>query len=143
MGDDIWFIIAPLWIAVVVGISIVYRKNAEKPIFPKFPENALFAEKRASSSFASNCLMVWVTNRSVHLVPQFPFNLMFLPEIYRLEKEVPISRVSKVEISNSWFGNNLIVTYDEGGPRKLRVRVRAPQAAKEAIERAKQMPRRP
>ena len=141
MGVDIWFLIAPLWIALVIGASIIYRKNVGKPIIPELPDNALFAEKRASGPFASNCLMVWVTDRALHLSPQFPFNLVFLPEIYRLEKEVPVWKISKIDTSNSWFGHNMIVTYDDGGPRKFRVRIRQPQAAKDAIERAKQIRR--
>jgi len=138
MGDDIFFLIALLWVAFIIGLSVVYRKNVGKPIFPRIPDNALFAEKRASANFAGNCLLLSVTDQKVWLVPQFPFTLMFLPEIYRLEKEVPVSQISSVDASNSWFGNNLIVSYEDDGPRNLRVRLREPFVAKNVIERAKQ-----
>ena len=76
-----------LWLALVIAASIFYRRRVGKPIFPRAPANALFAEKRCSGNSrrsiltqiggASNCLLIYVADRTLHIVPQFPFNLMF------------------------------------------------------------------
>lgn len=135
--DFAWFAVTILWIVFWIAASIIYRKRAGKPIIPRFPADTIFAEKKASGRLASNCLMVAVTNQRFFVTPQFPFNLMFLPEIYGNEHDIPVSEILDVTCSSKWLGHNLFVTYGLRGPKKLRLRVRDPEAAREAIHRAK------
>lgn len=83
------------WIGLWVGASIIYRKSRGKPLFPRKPQDAAFFESNASGHSnrnrltklggARNCLSVAVTKDAVVIQPRFPFNLMFLPEIYDFE----------------------------------------------------------
>jgi hypothetical protein len=108
--NPLFFWLAPLWILGWIGISIVFRLTRGKSIFPKRPEGTLFYEGWASGRSlatlwgrfggARNCLMIAVTPQELIVAPRFPFNLMFLPEIYGLEARVSLSQV-KVENSSS------------------------------------------
>jgi hypothetical protein len=128
------FAAALAWIALIYGISIAVRRSKGKPIFPKVPEGAFYAEKWASGRWASNCLIVAVTDEAVTVVPRFPFNLGFLPEIYGLERTIPTASVREVRRLRS-FGllNNVAVVYDDGVQRELRLKVRNPQAFIDAV----------
>ncbi len=87
----VWFpFLAVGWIVFVIGVSIVFRRSRGKPLFPKVPVDAIYVEKSASGRWASNCLLVAVTQKALSVVPKFPFNLMFLPEVYGLERTIPI-----------------------------------------------------
>lgn len=94
------------WIALWIGASILYRGSRGKPIFPRKPDHTLFFERYGSGNSnknlltklggASNCLSVAVTNDSLIVQPIFPFNLMFLPEIYGLEYDIPRKNIRSV-----------------------------------------------
>ncbi|NLR37849.1 hypothetical protein [Novosphingobium sp. ERW19] len=124
--------IAIIWITFVIAVSVLYRRRAGKPVFPQVPEDALFAEHWASGMFASNCLLVAITPNSISVVPRFPFNLMFLPEIYRLERIIPTASVSAVWRIKGIVGNNVAFTY---GPdqRTLRLRLSKPDKFMETL----------
>ena len=125
----VMFAAAFAWVALIYGVSIVVRRAKGKPIFPKVPAGALYADKWASGRWASNCLIVSVTDKAVSVVPKFPFNMGFLPEIYGLERTIPVASVREVRCLRS-FGlfNNVAVVYDDGVQRELRLKVRNPQA---------------
>jgi len=128
-----WFLfVAPVWIAMVVLASILYRHHLGKPIHPRLPSNAVFAERGASAPFASRCLLVSVTETELAFVPQFPFNLMFLPEIYRLERTIPLAAIKQVDTPKRLLGCNVVVTYGDRR-RVLRLRLREPLAFIEAL----------
>jgi hypothetical protein len=101
------FALAAAWIALVIAASIVYRRIKGKPIFRPRIEHPLFLETwRSGRSLrnlvtrfggARNCLWVAVTEDSLRVGPHFPFNLMFLPEIYGLECMIPGSAIRSVE----------------------------------------------
>ncbi|MEQ1726456.1 MAG: hypothetical protein ABL882_11080 [Sphingopyxis sp.] len=114
--------LAPFWIAGWIGISIVFRLNRGKPIFPKRPDGALFYEGWASGRSlatlwgriggARNCLMITVTPKELIVTPRFPFNLMFLPEIYGMEACVPRSRVRIENDSAGLLKRGIIIVVD-------------------------------
>jgi hypothetical protein len=62
---------------------------------------------------------------------------MFLPEVYGLERTIPMTTVREVRRLQS-FGlfNNVAVVYDDGVQRELRLRVRKPQAFVDAVGRS-------
>jgi hypothetical protein len=132
-GFPAWFFwLAVAWPILGVLLSILYRRRAGKPLFPKVPANARYVERLGSAPFASNCLLVWVTADRLQVVPWFPFNLMFLPEIYRLERSIPISTIREVERRQSLL-NNVVVTYGDKR-RRLRLRVRRPDDLVAALQ---------
>ena len=121
----IWFPI--VWVAFFIGLSIVVRQRRGKPIFTAAPAGALFAERGASGGMASRCLLVAVTNDTLIVSPTFPFNLMFLPEIYGLERNVPVRSIRRVERLQGWLGSNAIVEWGSDA-RQLRLTLRNPDA---------------
>ena len=120
----VWF--APTWIFSIILLSIVVRRVRGKPIFPRIPDDALFVERKASGPWAANCLIVAVSPDAILVTPFFPFNLMFLPEIYGLEVSIPVDDVLSVAEARH-FGSNILVIYGEAG-KKLRLRLRDPAA---------------
>lgn len=128
----LWFPFAAIaWIVFIVGISVVFRRSRGKPVFPKLPNGAVYVDKSASGRWASNCLLVAVTDEALSVVPKFPFNLMFLPEIYGLERTIPVSSIREVQqLRGFGFGNNVSIDYGED---KLRLKVRSPQAFVDAL----------
>lgn len=108
-------------IAMVVVASVIYRLGAGKPIYPKLPSRALYAERWASGPFAYNCLLVSVTASSLSVVPKFPFNLMFLAEIYGLERSIPLASIHSVQQT----GSNVAVLYG-ADQQTLRLRLSKP-----------------
>lgn len=131
----IWFaFLAPLWVAAFIAASVMYRRRAGKPIFPRIPADARFVDRWASADFASNCLLVAVTDGELIVVPRFPFNLMFLPEIYGMEHRIPLKSISKVEIRKLFLSTSLFVTFGEQD-RTLRLRVRDLVALEKALRR--------
>jgi len=127
----IWF--APAWVAFVILLSVIVRRVRGKPIFPRAPAGALFVERMASSPWAVRCLIVAVSRDAILVTPFFPFNLMFLPEIYRLESSIPIETVRSVAEADG-FGFNILVIHGSA-ENKLRLRLRNPAAFIEALNR--------
>src|SRR4029453_18668639 len=87
---------------IVVFTSIVYRtiKGKNYPVIPE--RDITFTERWVSGSSqknlltklggASNCLSVTLSGSALVVRPMFPFNLMFLPEIYDLEHVIARKR---------------------------------------------------
>jgi len=120
----LWF--APIWLAGWVGLSIVYRRIRNKPIFFFSVPGARFVERMASGCSndrwwrrlggAGNCLVVALTENSVIIRPWFPFNLLFLPELYGLEFEIPLSNVLSVTVQKGFFRSHIRLRFrhDDG-----------------------------
>lgn len=127
-------ILGLVWIAGGVLVSIRYRRQEGKPIIPRLPDDALFSERRVSGHSrkslltrfggASRVLMVAVTADEFLVTPAFPFNLMFLPEIYGLEVRVPRSAAHVVEASAGLLGRNVVVSIDGAAPFEMMLRLR-------------------
>ncbi|MBF0408695.1 MAG: hypothetical protein HQM10_15210 [Candidatus Riflebacteria bacterium] len=102
------------WIALWIVASIFYRRSKGKPFFPRKSDHDAFYEStgsgRSNRNFftrlggARNCLTVAVTDNSLIVQPKFPFNLMFLPEIYDLEYSIPKNRIHTIEERKFFFG---------------------------------------
>ena len=127
-----WFpFLAIAWIVFVIGASIVFRRSRGKPVFPTVPPDAVYVDKQASGRWASNCLLVAVTDKALYVVPKFPFNLMFLPEVYGLERTIPLRNIRDVRwLRGFGLGNNVAVDHGEA---ELRLKVRNPQAFLDAL----------
>ena len=114
-----------LWIVGWVLASVFYRLSQGKPILPSGVENAIYIERFASGCShkawytklggASRCLVVAIANGRLIVRPMFPFNLMFLPEIYGLEYEIPIEHVSRIEETAGLRRGTLIEFRDGNG----------------------------
>ena len=113
------------WVVIVIVLSIVFRQTRGKPIFPKIPVDAIYVERWASGRWANKCLLVAVTNEALWVVPKFPFNLMFLPEIFGLEHTIPIRSIRSVSQLRAFGVGNVAVYHGEAD---LRLKVRNPQA---------------
>ena len=56
--------------------------------------------------------MVAVTPTSFYVRPNFPFNLMFLPEIYGLEYSVPRKSIRSVVTKDGFLGKSVRIELD-------------------------------
>jgi hypothetical protein len=99
--------ISVLWIGGWVWASVVYRRSRGKPIVFTGVEGADYVETAASGHShrtwytrlggATRVLVVAVAGGRLIIRPRFPFNLMFLPEVYGLEYEVPVDQITSVQ----------------------------------------------
>jgi hypothetical protein len=130
----IWMpFLAIAWLVFITGLSIAFRRKRGRPVIPRVPNDALYVDKRASGRWASNCLLVAITPDTVSVAPRFPFNLGFLPEIYGLERAIPIRAIRDVRrLRGFGLGNNVAVDFGYG---ELRLKVHNPQAFLDALAR--------
>jgi hypothetical protein len=122
-----------VWILLWVVASIIYRNSRGKAILPSKPKNSLFYEGWASGHSntniftklggAHNCLLVAVTPDALIIQPRFPFNLMFLPEIYGLEYRIPGLNIRAVEKKGRIFGKGVEIQFIDGGGGEKSVRL--------------------
>lgn len=77
---------------------------------------------------ARNCLFVGVAQDRVVLIPHFPFTLFFLPEIYRLEHDIPLANVTTVTPRRFLFQELVRVEYSDpsGQSRIVELKLRHP-----------------
>lgn len=99
-----WAGIALLWLA----LSIVYRRSMGKPLVAHARPGSRFMEGWASVRVgtglmsrlgsARNCMQVQVTADVLHIHPHFPFTVGFMPELYDLDKVIPLSSIRSATI---------------------------------------------
>ena len=117
-----WTFAVPfLWIFAVIAVSVLYRRSKGKPTFPRLPANVAFGETWCSGRSlrnilskiggARNCLLIMVQDGRFVVTPQFPFNLMFLPEIYGLDVDVPIGDIASIMPQTKLFRKVLLVEF--------------------------------
>ncbi len=63
----------------------------------------------------------------------FPFNLMFLPEIYGLEITVPVSAV-KLTVGGALLGDRMLLIVDGREEQRLELSVRDQQGFHRALQ---------
>lgn len=135
------------WLAFWIIASIIYRRSKGKPLLrPRF-DHPLFLETWRSGHClrnvitrfggARNCLWIAVNENSLLVGPHFPFNLMFLPEIYHLEYDGPGHSIRAVERADGLLTRNRVrVTIERlrGGEEIFDVYLRDPDGFIRAVE---------
>lgn len=137
---------ALLWIASVITASVIYRRIAGKPVLFFNLPSASFVERGASGHSndnilrqlggARNCLVVGVVADRFVVRPFFPFNLMFLPEIYGLEHDLRVTDVVRVELGRFLWMKKIVVTFADARAktRSLTLYLRAPERLAELLQ---------
>lgn len=74
--------------------------------------------------------MVAVADNELIVTPNFPFNLMFLPDIYDLDHRAPFAAIVSVRKVWALMGSDVLVAFDipKGRLRTLRLNVLRPEA---------------
>lgn len=133
---DPFFGIAIAWILLWTIVWVIYRTSKGKAIIPRKPKDSVFYEGWASGhsnrSFltklggAHNCLLVAVVPDTLIIQPRFPFNLMFLPEIYDLEHRIPRTKIRSIRTKRGIFGKSVEVEFlsSTGDTRSVRLWLR-------------------
>jgi len=131
-----------IWIAAWVIASVLYRLKAGKPLFPRAPQNSVFSEawvsgrslKNVLTRFggARNCLLVYVAEQTLTVVPIFPFNLMFVPELLGLEMTVP-ARLIGIEQVDGLLGKRLRLSVKGQIQEQVELSLRNPAGFQEAM----------
>lgn len=106
------------WIAFVILASIIYKLKKRKTLPALDPKEALYRESGVSGSSHRNfltrlggargCLVVTATSHEIDVRPSFPFNLMFLPEIYDLQHRIPVQQIRNIERVKHMIGKDSI-----------------------------------
>lgn len=129
-----------IWIAVVIAASFFVRRSRGKAIFAHSPDGCVFEENRTSGrelggvralGGAGNALKVCVIKDTLFVMPNFPFTLMFLPEIWGLDHVIPLKDIRRIEETSGVFGSSVIVHLSDD--RRIELRLRNPDGFKRAI----------
>ncbi len=132
-NHTLFFSVPLLWVSFWIVASVIYRRSRGKAIYPSKPKDSLYYEGWASGHSnsniftklggARNCLLVAITPDSLIIQPRFPFNLMFLPEIYGLEYRIPGLNIRSVEKKGRVFGKGVEVQFidTDGGEKSVRL----------------------
>ncbi|MDQ2877636.1 MAG: hypothetical protein M3R41_00985 [Pseudomonadota bacterium] len=123
-----------LWISGWILASIVSRWSRGKALYPKGLPGAIYKEGWGSGRSldtlwgrvggARNCLIISVTTDTLAVTPRFPFNLMFLPEIYGLELTMPLSRVRVQNPASGLLKTRVIIAIDGQDATRMELKVR-------------------
>jgi hypothetical protein len=129
------FIISIAGTLLVVLASIVYRTLKGKHL-PAVPEQDIkFTERWVSGvshknlltklGGASNCLSVTLSRNALIVRPMFPFNLMFLPEVYDLEHFIPRSKIKRIQMDEHGKAGSIIIEFEsDSGERRVKLMLR-------------------
>jgi hypothetical protein len=130
-------------IVVVLCASILQRRKRHRPIFPRASRGARYVQGFASGRSLRNgftslggahgCLLISLVGDRLIVVPMFPFNLMFLPDIWRLEHDIRRKAIARVEERPGLFGKRLIIHFRTDRDERLELRLRRPDAFMKAI----------
>jgi hypothetical protein len=132
------FLLPVVWIGCWIAASIVFRLNRGKSLYPKAPADALYRENWGSGRSldtvwgriggASNCLIIAVTRDHLVVTPRFPFNLMFLPEVYGLELTATRSRVHVTNRTAGLLRNRIVISIDGADATRMELKLRDREA---------------
>lgn len=95
----IGFLLGIAGIGSVLVLSVAYRLYKSKPIFRPDFDRVQFLDTWQSGwsnrdtltrlGGARNCLWIAVTQDELWISPHFPFNLLFIPEVFHLDFRIP------------------------------------------------------
>ena len=115
---DKLFTLPFIWIALIILASVIYKIRKGKKLPAIDPNETLYRESGASGSSHKNfltrlggargCLVVTATKSEIDVRPSFPFNLMFLPEIYDLQHRIPVQQIRNIERVKHMIGKDSI-----------------------------------
>ncbi len=120
-----------LWVKIlsIPIASIVYRYVKKKPFFYKENPDANYQEKwrsgHACNIFqmfggARNCLWFSILKDEIIICPHFPFNLLFLPEIWGCEHHIKGKEIISID-ENPRLGG-IVICFKKGiGVKKFRI----------------------
>ncbi|MFC1773538.1 hypothetical protein ACFL3A_09325 [Pseudomonadota bacterium] len=124
------------WLVIVILASMVYRSINKKGVSPLTGTEFQFSEKGASGwshknfltklGGARNCLNVELGRAGLWIRPFFPFNLMFLPELYDLEHFIPREKIQGVNPQQRIWGKSVVIdfTSEKGIDKRVELRLR-------------------
>lgn len=132
------------WVTAVAFVSVVHRRRSGKPILcPSFPDASYterwisgVSKKNLFTRFggARNCLWVAVADKKLWVGLMFPFNLMFLGEVYDLEHCIKGSSISEVTDDSFFFTVSITLVREDGRKTVFVVRPRDRQRLLAALE---------
>jgi hypothetical protein len=141
-----FFSIGVAWIVLVIVASLIYRSRKQKQL-PDIPDADLrFSELGASGRSYKNfitklggargCLVVKLGRQGLLVRPFFPFNLMFLPEIYDLEHFIPREKIRNVKPVKGFFGKYVLIDFEteRGQQKRIELRLRKQDEFLKAME---------
>lgn len=120
--------------------SIVQRLVLRRPLTASPHPQARFVERwasgRANESFLSrfgaarHCLQVQVVGDELQVQPHFPLTLGFVPEVYDLERRIPLARIEAAVIVGGRHAQAVEIRYttESGTPRNLLLLLRRAEA---------------
>jgi hypothetical protein len=113
--------IVTILVVTIAVSSVVYRLSKAKPILKLHFSDSRFAETWCSGQSdrsvlarlagAKNVLWVIVTKDHLHVGPHFPFNLMFLPEVFGWDHRVPGKTIMDVRETSSGSHGRVLIRY--------------------------------
>ena len=129
----------------LIVISVIYRQSAGRGVGNPSKSDVVFEERNASGRSlktwwtrlgrANNCLVVSVTHSMLVIRPFFPFNLMFLPEIFDLEHAIDLTEISNATKRPGAFRQKVLVEFRQGSYEGgFELKLRDPDAFLEAVE---------
>ena len=132
------------WIILLLIASIVYRRTRGKYVLFQKPTDLAFSESwtsgrslqsRLAGIGARNALFVGVGSEFVYVLPQFPFNLLFLPEIYGLEYVIPRVQIRRVASVPPARGDEVHLQFrsTSGAANELALKLRRPEQFLQAL----------
>ena len=123
-----------IWLVLVILVSLVYRSVKQRGVSPLTGTDIQFSEKGASGwshknfltklGGARNCLIVELGRDGVWIRPFFPFNLMFLPELYDLEHFIRLDKIKGVIPQQRVWGKYVVIEYTSEKRINKRVELR-------------------
>lgn len=142
MASPAYAVFVIVWLASWIVASIIVLKRKGEAVFLRAPKGARFAERGASgyaSGFraiggARNALLVFVDGERVRVTGAFPFNLVFLTQIWGLDHDFQRRDIVRVERREGLFGGGLAITYRKNlDERRFTLKLRDPAAFERAI----------
>ena len=142
---DMFFAISVGGVLFLIIISVIYRQSTGRRVKSPSKSEVVFEERNASGRSlrtwwtrlggANNCLVVSVTHSMLLIRPFFPFNLMFLPEIFDLEHSIDLTEITNAAKHPGLFRQKVLVEFQQGSRGgSFELKLRDPDAFLRAVE---------